>query len=139
MTPSKHFPEATNGRRPVSIPDPEVVPQATRRQFSAAYKQRIVAEADACTQPGEIGALLRREGLYSSHLANWRREIAAGTLGAKSRGRPAEPLRAENARLQRENERLRRELEKAQLILDAQKKLAQMLELLGREESDEQP
>jgi len=137
MTPSKHFPAPTNGRRPVGIPDPEVVPQATRRQFSAAYKRRIVAEADACTQPGEIGALLRREGLYSSHLTNWRREIAAGTLGEKSRGRPAEPLRAENARLLQENERLRRELEKAQIILDAQKKLAQMLDLL-RSETDGQ-
>lgn len=110
-----------NGRVPIHTPDPEVVPRATRRQFSAAYKRRIVAEADACTEWGAIGALLRREGLYSSHLSTWRRELAAGTLGEKRRGRPAEPLAAENAQLRRENERLRRELEKTQLIVDAQK------------------
>ena len=83
-----------NGR--VLIPDPEVVPRAIRRQFSAAYKRRIVAEADSCTERGAIGALLRREGLYSSHLTNWRREIAAGTMGTKQRGRPAEPLRVKS-------------------------------------------
>jgi transposase len=65
-----------NGRMPQEMPDPEVTPRASRRQFSAAYKRRIVAEADACTKPGEIGALLRREGLYSSHLTNWRRQLA---------------------------------------------------------------
>jgi transposase len=110
-----------NGRAPTHTPDPEVVPRATRRQFSAAYKRRIVAEADACTDRGAIGALLRREGLYSSHLSNWRRQLAAGTLGDQRRGRPAEPLAAENAQLRRENVRLRRELEKTQLIVDAQK------------------
>ena len=119
-----------NGRAPNHIPNPEVVPRASRRRFSAAYKRRIVAEADACSDRGAIGALLRREGLYSSHLSNWRRELAAGTLGEKRRGRPAEPLAAENAQLRRENERLRRELEKTQLIVDAQKKLAQVLNLM---------
>jgi transposase len=120
-----------NGRMPKEMPDPEVTPRASRRQFSAAYKRRIVSEADACTQPGEIGALLRREGLYSSHLSNWRRQIAAGTLGKQQRGRPAEPLATENAQLRQENERLRRELEKTQLIVEAQKKLAQVLNLMG--------
>jgi transposase len=120
-----------NGRVPFHTPDPEVVPRATRRQFSAAYKRRIVAEADASTERGAIGALLRREGLYSSHLSTWRRELAAGTLGEKRRGRPAEPLAAENAQLRRENERLRRELEKTQLIVDAQKKLAEVLGLMS--------
>ena len=110
-----------NGRTSTHMPDPEVVPRAARRRFSAAYKRRIVAEADGCTDRGAIGALLRREGLYSSHLSNWRRELAAGTLGKQRRGRSAEPLAAENAQLRRENERLRRELEKTQLIVDAQK------------------
>jgi transposase-like protein len=120
-----------NGRMRQEMPDPEVTPRASRRQFSAAYKRKIVAEADACTKPGEIGALLRREGLYSSHLSNWRRQLAAGTLGKPQRGRPAEPLAAENAQLRQENERLRRELEKTQLIVEAQKKLAQVLNLMG--------
>jgi transposase-like protein len=123
-----------NGRVPMNAPDPEVVPQAKRRQFSAAYKRQIVAEADACSKPGEIGALLRREGLYSSHLSNWRRQMVAGTLGKQQRGRPAEPLAAENERLRQENERLRRELEKTQLIVEAQKKLAQVLDLMGHDE-----
>jgi transposase len=120
-----------NGRLPADAPDPEVVPRATRRQFSAAYKRQVVAEADACTKPGEIGALLRREGLYSSHLSNWRRQVAGGTLRDQQRGRRAEPLAAENARLREENERLRRELEKTQLIVEAQKKLAQVLDVMG--------
>lgn len=123
-----------NGRTPTHTPDPEVVPRAARRQFSAAYKRRIVAEAEASTKSGEIGELLRREGLYSSHLTNWRRELAAGTLGGKRRGRPAEPLAAENAQLRQENERLRRELEKTQLIIDAQKKLAEVLGLMNENE-----
>lgn len=119
------------GRVLDDVPDPEVVPRASRRRFGAAYKRRIVAEAEACTKPGEIGALLRREGLYSSYLSNWRRQIAAGTLGKQQRGRPAEPLAAENAQLRQENARLRRELEKTQLIVEAQKKLAQVLNLMG--------
>ena len=123
------------GRVPMDAPDPEVVPQAKRRQFSAAYKRQIVAEADACSKPGEIGALLRREGLYSSHLSNWRRQIAAGTLGQQQRGRPAAPLAAENARLRQENARLRRELEKTRLIVEEQKKLAQVLHLMGDDET----
>jgi len=127
---SKH-----NGRAPSATPNPEVEPRATRRRFSAAYKRRIVAEADACSDRGAIGALLRREGLYSSHLSNWRRELAAGTLGDKRRGRPAEPLAAENAQLRQENERLRRELEKTQLIVEAQKKLAQVLNLMDNSQT----
>src|SRR5438034_4549652 len=93
-------------------PDPEVLPKAARRTFSAAEKLRILNEADACTQPGQIGALLRREGLYSSHLVKWRRLRAAGQLRAlapQPRGpkpTPPDPLAAELAHLRNEHARL---------------------------------
>ena len=83
-------------------PDPEVTPKAKRRRFSAEYKLRILAEADGCTQPGEIGALLRREGLYSSHLTTWRRQRDEGQLyglTGKKRGRKADQQAAELAQL----------------------------------------
>ena len=70
-----------NGKQPGEVPDPEVRVRAKRRRFSAAYKQRILQEVDACQERGQIGALLRREGLHSSHLSKWRRERAAGQLG----------------------------------------------------------
>ena len=117
-----------NGNPPVDLPDPEVRIRAQRRRFSAEYKIRILEEADRCTEPGEVGSLLRREGLYSSSLSNWRRQRAAGTLGTAKRGRKADPLAAENKQLRRENERLKRDLEKAKLIMDAQKKIAEILE-----------
>ena len=116
-----------------NIPGPEVVPRANRRQFSAAYKLRIVEEADRCTEQGQIGALLRREGLYSSQLSKWRKLRAQGQLDALSpqqRGRKAQqPSEVEAARLRRENERLRARLEQAELIIDVQKKLSQLLGL----------
>jgi len=126
-----------NGNPRADIPDPEVRVPAKRRRLTAAYKLRILEEVDRCTQPGEIGALLRREGLYSSSLSNWRRQRAAGTLGNIKRGKKADPLAAENKRLQRENERLKRELEKAKLIMDAQKKIAKLLEFEIVEHDDE--
>ena len=125
-----------NGKVSEKMPETEVVEKAQRRQYTTAYKLRILQEVEACKEKGEIGALLRREGLYSSHLTNWRRELAAGTLGEKRRGRPAEPLATENAQLRRENERLRRELEKTQLIVDAQKKLAEVLGLMSEHEAE---
>jgi len=112
-------------------PNPEVVVKAQRRQFTAEYKQRILQEADACTQRGEIGALLRREGLYSSHLDTWRRQRSRGVrqgLAPAPRGRKADPQAAEIARLQRETTRLKAQLERAELIIDVQKKVAQMLD-----------
>ena len=127
-----------NGNFKGEVPDPEVVPQAKRRQFSAEYKERILAEAEQCTKRGEIGALLRREGLYSSHLSNWRRQQRQGQLQglvARKRGRKAKPQVQEIARLERENERLRQRLEQAELIIDVQKKVSQMLGLTT--ESDE--
>ena len=112
-------------------PDPEVVPRAKRRRFTAKYKLRILQEADRCTEKGQIGELLRREGLYYSHLSKWRQQRADGQLrglAPKKRGRKdQDPTVAELARLRRENERLRAELEKAEIIIDVQKKLAQLL------------
>ena len=126
------IPELKSDNGQVKPPNPEVVPKAERRRFSADYKQRILQEAAACTQPGEVGALLRREGLYSSHLTTWRQQRRRGErqgLTPAKRGRKADPQAAEIARLQRENERLKAQLARAELIVDVQKKLSQMLGL----------
>ena len=114
-------------------PDPEVVADAKRRTFTAEYKLRILAEADAAAgQPGAIGALQRREGLYSSHLVTWRRERQAGILkgltphkrGPKSK---RNPLEEDNQKLRRENQRLTEELRKAAIVIDVQKKVGALL------------
>lgn len=105
----------------------EVQPRATRRTFSAEYKRRILAEADACPR-GRVGALLRREGLYYSHLSKWRGEREAGTLADRPRGPRPNPERATLDRLARENAALKRKLEQAEAIIDAQKKLARLLD-----------
>ena len=118
---------------PSRTPDPEVLPKASRRTFSAAEKLRILNEADASTQSGQIGALLRREGLYSSHLVKWRRLRAAGQLQAlapQPRGPkpvPSDPVAEELAHLRQENARLQARLAQAELIIDVQKKVAQLL------------
>jgi len=116
-----------------NIPDPEVVPKAKRRKFSAEYKLRILDEADKCTEPGQIGALLRREGLYSSHLTTWRRQRGQGVLEAlspKKRGRKGkDELEKEVMKLQREKERLQARLEQAEMIIEVQKKLSRLLGL----------
>jgi len=119
---------------PASLrPDPEIVADAKRRTFTAEYKQRILAEADAAAaQPGGIGALLRREGLYSSHLVTWRRERQAGVLkgltphkrGPKSRRNAQEE---EMQKLRRENLRLTEQLRKAEIVIDVQKKVGALL------------
>ncbi len=120
-----------NGEGLEHEPDPEVRPQPKRRTFSAEYKLRILAEVDGCRKPGETGAVLRREGLYTSHLVEWRRQRALGELtvgtGAGRAGQPAAEAAA-LVQLQRENERLRAQLTQAELIIDAQKKFAQALE-----------
>ena len=114
-------------------PNPEVVPDAKRRRFTTEYKLRILAEADAAKNtPGAVGALLRRERLYSSHLVTWRRERDAAVqqaLTPKKRGPKSkhDPQQAELARLQRENAQLNDELEKARLIIEVQKKVALLL------------
>lgn len=118
-----------------AIPNPEVLDRPQRRIFTAAYKLSILRELDACVEPGTAGAVLRREGLYSSHISDWRRKREAGELTALSPGKrgrpekPANPLTAEVARLDRENRRLQEELRKARLIIDVQKKLSEILNI----------
>jgi len=120
--------------------DPEVTPKAKRRTFTPEYKLRILDEAAARHKPGERGALLRREGLYSSHLTHWRRELrddARAGLQPKKRGRKADPLAAENADLRREIARLQAKLERAETIIAVQKKLSDLLGLPPPNETDE--
>jgi hypothetical protein len=117
-----------------TIPDPEVTTKPLRRLFTVAFKKRILHEADTC-DPGSIAALLRREGLYSSHLTTWRHQRERGEIAGlepRKRGRkaiPRNPLAAEKERLQRENERLQKRLRQAETIIDVQKKLCEMLGL----------
>jgi transposase-like protein len=106
--------------------NPEVQPEPERRRFTAEYKRRIVAQANQC-QHGELGSLLRREGLTYTQIGKWRKAHAEGTL-AKKRGLVANPNRAAMRRLEAENARLKRQLERAGAIIDAQKKLARLLE-----------
>ena len=116
-------------------PDPEVAATAKRRQFSGSERRRILAAADRCTAPGEIGALLRREGIYSSLLASWRKKRTAtgrSGLDPQKRGRKADPMIAEarrEAALTKENARLRHQLAQAHTIIDVQKKLCTLLGL----------
>lgn len=130
--------------RALGRPEPEVLEHPTRRKFTAEYKLEILRLADACKDPGSLGALLRREGLYHSNLTTWRRQREAGALDAlkpKKRGRRekmANPLATENKALRQENERLKNRLKQAELIIDAQKKISQILgiTLEAREEND---
>ena len=127
-----------------AAPDPEVPAQAKRRRFSASYKARIVQEAQRCTESGAIGALLRREGLYSSQLSRWRERYRAGVLEGlrddkRGRKKTRHPLEEENERLRKHNERLVRRVEQAETIIEIQKKVAAMLGLpLNSVENEEQ-
>ncbi len=120
--------------------NPEVVEKASRRRFTAEYKRRISLEAERCTQPGEIGALLRREGLYSSVLGRWRRQLREEPLSSKKSNRapsPAKPSAAkELASFKRENERLKERLRQAELIIDVQKKVSEMMQTRSQEKTD---
>ena len=112
------------------MPDPEVPERPARRRFTAEYKLRIVEEANAATELGEVGALLRREGLYSSHLVDWRRQYRLGALSslARPRGRPKpHPLAAENEQLRRRNARLSQRLATAERIIVIQGKVSELL------------
>ena len=125
-----------------SVADAEVVPHARRRQFSNADKRRILEAADRCTRPGEVGALMRREGVYSSSLSTWRRQREAGDLAAlapQKRGPKIPTNRAEIlqiAQLTRERDGLKRELDKAMLVIGVQKKLATLLDTLSDDKSE---
>ena len=117
----------------VNVPDPEVPEKTKRRKFTAAYKLRMLQEAEQCTRPGEIGALLRREGLYSSHLTTWRHQCERGVLQGlkpKKRGRkakPQDPSAGRITQLEKENLRLKNRLRKAEIIIEAQKKISEIL------------
>jgi transposase-like protein len=123
-------PVAGNGK---PIPDPAVPEKPVRRRFTAEYKLRILREADQCTESGQLGALLRRDGLYSSHLTAWRQQRNEGALAGlapQRRGRkaaPDAPLVAENERLKRDNQRLTARLRQAETIIEVQKKLSEIL------------
>ena len=137
---------AANSRRPAAstVPDPEVAAQARRRRFTAEYKLGIVEEADLATDPCAIGALLRSEGLYSSHLVEWRRLREAGALGAlsKKRGRKPtrNPLAEQNSKLKDELAQVKKKLQQAEIIIDVQKKVSALLGIVlpeaGREENN---
>jgi len=125
-------------------PDPEVAATAKRRQFSPSERRRILAAADRCSKFGEIGALLRREGIYSSQLATWRKRREAtehAALAPQKRGPKADPAIAESRRvaeLTKDNERLRRKLAQAHTIIDVQKKLCTLLGLPTAEDPPEE-
>jgi len=121
------------GLKPV-VPNPEVPEKASRRSYTAEYKRRILREAEDCKEQGQIGALLRREGLYSSNLTAWRRQVERGTLDAlssKKRGpkaRKPDPSVRRIIEQEKENQKLRARLRKAELIIDAQKKIAEIFQ-----------
>jgi transposase len=118
---------------PINLPEPEVPEKAVRRRFTVQYKLNIMQQAEACRDERGMGALLRKEGLYSSPLTTWRRQRDTGILSGlkpKPRGRkanPNHPLQVENLQLRKENSRLQRRLKRAELIIDIQKKISQML------------
>jgi transposase len=122
---------------PAGVPDPELVEQAKRRSFTAKYKLEILAKADACTKPGEIGELLRREGLYTSHLTYWRKQRRDGALKelGRPRGRkPADRRDQQIAELTRRSERAEAELAKARKVIEIQGNVSALLEqMLGTE------
>ncbi len=133
---------AAGRSEPEGVPDPELVERPVRRRFSAEYKLGILREADGCSAPGEVGALLRREGLYSSILSEWRKQRDAGSLQALSRprGRKApNPLEVENAKLRKRAERAEGELSKARKVIEVQGNvsalLGELLEPRGATES----
>jgi len=131
------------GSAAATAPDPEVAAVAKRRKFPNAEKRRILSAADRCKKPGELGALLRVEGIYSSMLTNWRKQRARGEMSAvvaPKRGPKVDPALAQgrkNQQLERENDRLRRRLAQAQEIIEVQKKLCNLLGLPTAEVPEE--
>jgi transposase-like protein len=124
------------------VPDPQVPERAKRRRFTAGYKLAILDELDRAVEPGAKGAILRREGLYTSHIVEWRRARDAGALAAlgQPRGRkPANPLAGEVERLRRRAQRLEAELDRARLVIAAQGNLSALLEGLLAESAQDKP
>ena len=125
--------ESKSNRTIVVSSNPEVSAKGSRRRFTAEYKLGILKLADSCTEPGSLGALLRREGLYSSNLNTWKRQRDQGILSGlspKKRGRKdtgRDPLLVENDKLRKENDHLARRLRQAEIIIDVQKKVSQIL------------
>jgi transposase len=132
LEPSKEA--SVNQGATLSLPDPEVPAKAVRRRFTAEYKLRILKQADACLESGSQGALLRREGLYASSLNAWRRQRDCGitsAMASKKRGRKEplrDPLLIENEKLRKQNEHLSSRLRQAEIIIDVQKKISNILE-----------
>jgi transposase-like protein len=128
---------------PAERSDTEVSAKAKRRRFTAEYKVRILREATGCTKTGEMGALLRREGLYSSHLTSWRAQVERGELAAlrpQQRGpkpKPADPREKEIAELRRENAKLTRRAERAEALVEVQKKVSQLLGIALPDDKEE--
>ena len=126
-----------------SVPDPEVPEKKPRRKFTATYKLEILEKADKCTEPGQIGGLLRKEGLYSSNLTTWRKQRDNGLLEAmspKKRGRKEKdrnPLAPKVAELEKEIDKLRGKLKKAEIIIDVQKKISEILGISQEPSEDE--
>ena len=116
--------------------NPEVVEKVGRRRFTTEYKQRIAREAEACSEPGEIGALLRREGLHSSSLNRWRTQLRGSSLSSSKKPTQKKNLSEENKQLKRENERLSEKLRQAELIIDVQKKVSEMIQTRSQEKTD---
>ena len=118
-----------------AIPETEVREKAVRRRFMAEYKLRILKEAESCTERGQLGALLRREGIYSTNLIAWRRQMEKGTLEALSprkrgpKGKRPDPSARRIAELERENQRLEKKLRQAETIIEVQKKVSEILQI----------
>jgi transposase-like protein len=134
--------ETRGGQGIRAVADPEVPEKAVRRRFTAEYKRRILKEVDVCKEPGQLGRLLRREGLYSSNVTTWRRQAERGTLDALSprkRGpkvqRP-DPSVRRIAELEKENQKLKAKLHQAELIIEAQKKMAELLQTLSDQKGE---
>jgi transposase len=116
--------------------NPEVVEKASRRRFTMDYKQQIAAEAEQCSNPGELGALLRREGLYSSLVLRWRRQLRENSLSSSKKTPPTRSASQEIAQLKRKNERLEEKLRQAELIIDVQKKVSDLIQTRSQEKTD---
>jgi len=117
----------------------EVPEKARRRRYTREYKERIIAEADLCVEPGQLGSLMRREGLYSSCIPRWRKQLQEQELGTSKRkaARNRNPSDAQQlAKLKRENERLTEQLRQAQLIIEVQKKVSEMMQTKSPEKDD---